>query len=133
MEIRKIDNEIFKKYKFSAFSLRLFNVYGPRARADNQYSGVISIFLKQKKSKKPLTIVGDGSQTRSFIYISDVVEALMKVMKSKISSQILNVGGSETIQINMLANLLKGKTINIPSRPGDPINSSADIKKIKKN
>ena len=72
-----------KIYKFPAISLRFFNVYGPRSPAKSMYSGVISIFLKQKFKKKPLTVVADGKQSRSFIYVSDVVSAIIKAAKSK--------------------------------------------------
>ena len=120
-----------KKNKFNAFSLRLFNVYGSRSRSDSQYSGVISIFVKKKKKGKPLTIVGDGNQTRSFIHVDDVVDAFIRVMKCKINSQIFNIGGTSSININNLAKLIGGKKIFIPSRKGDPIASNAKIKKIK--
>lgn len=121
-----------KIYNFQAISLRLFNVYGPRSPSSNAYSGVISIFLKQKIKNQPLTIVGDGNQTRSFIYVSDVVNIMIKCAKSKITNEIFNVGGKETVKINNIVKLIKSKKIYIPKRKGDPRYSSANIKKIKK-
>ena len=121
-----------KRYNLSAISLRFFNVYGPRSNNSGSYSAVINIFIKQKLSKKPFTIVGDGSQTRSFVYISDVVKAMIKAAKSKISGEIFNVGGKKSVQINKIAELLGGKKIYIPKRKGELKKSSANIIKIKK-
>ena len=109
----KSEKEIMKYakiYKFPAISLRLFNVYGPRFSSTGPYSSVISIFLKQKNNNKPLTIVGDGLQTRSFIYISDVINSMMKAVRSKISNEIFNVG-YENLKVIEIAELVR-KTIN---------------------
>jgi len=116
---------------FQAISLRLFNVYGPRSPALNAYSGVISIFLKQRIKNLPLSIVGDGNQTRSFIHVSDVVNIMIKCAKSKITGEVFNVGGKETVTINNIVKLIKSKKIYMPKRKGDPRYSSANIKKIK--
>jgi len=120
------------KYKLPAISLRLFNVYGTRSKVSGVYSAVISIFLKQKIEKKPLTIVGDGMQTRSFVYISDVISAIIKASKSKMNKGIFNVGSEKSIKIIKIAQLFNGKKIYLPKRSGDPKHSFADIKKIKK-
>jgi len=131
----KSEKEIMKYariYKFPAISLRLFNVYGPRSPSKGPYSAVISIFLKQRKNKKPLTVVGDGTQTRSFVYVSDVINSMIKAANSKVSNEIFNVGSKKSIKIIKVAKIL-GKKINyIPKRPGDPKHSSADITKISK-
>ena len=121
-----------KTSKLPAISLRLFNVYGPRSNAFNQYSSVISIFLKQRLSNKSLTVVGDGLQTRSFIYVSDVVNAMIAVAKSKVSNEIFNVGSHKSTKIKKIAQLLSKKKIHIPKRPDDPKYSSSDIRKIKR-
>ena len=121
-----------KLYKFPAISLRLFNVYGLRSRTVGAYSAVISLFLKKKLNNEPLTVVGDGLQSRSFVYVSDVVNAIIKSAKSKISNEIFNVGSQKSVQISKIAQLLNGKKIYIPNRLGDPRHSSANIKKIKR-
>ena len=72
-----------KVYKLNASSLRFFNVYGPRARTSGTYGAVFGVFLAQKIAKKPFTIVGDGKQTRDFTFVSDIVEAILKVSKKK--------------------------------------------------
>jgi len=121
-----------KTQKFPAISLRFFNVYGPRSRVTSPYSAVINIFAKQKLANKALTVTGDGLQTRSFIYVSDVVEAMIKAAKSKIFNEIFNVGSQKSIKINEIAKIFKGKKTYIPKRIGDPKHSSANIKKIMK-
>ncbi len=88
--------------------------------------------MKQKLSRKPLTIVGDGSQTRNFIYVTDVVNAIIKAADSKISGEIFNVGGKKSIEINRIAELMKAKKIHIPKRTGELKHSSANINKIQK-
>ena len=72
-----------KIYKLNATSLRLFNVYGLRSRTSGNYGAVFGVFLAQKISGKPFTIVGNGKQTRDFTYVSDVVEAMTKISKKK--------------------------------------------------
>ena len=121
-----------KIYKLSSISLRFFNVYGSRSKNSGSYSSVINVFIKQKLSKKAFTIVGDGKQTRSFIYVTDVVNAIIKAAKSKISGEIFNVGGDKSVQIKKLAKLLGGKKIYIAKRLGELKYSSANIKKIQK-
>lgn len=120
-------------YKIKYISLRLFNVYGTRSRTHGAYGAALGVFLKQKISKKPLTIVGNGNQKRDFIYVSDVCEAFYKSIKSKKNNLILNVGSGVPKTVNYLANLIGGKKIFIPKRPGEPDVTHADIKKIKEN
>ena len=122
-----------KVYKINYISLRLFNVYGTRSRTHGAYGAALGVFLKQKISKKPLTIVGNGNQKRDFIYVSDVCEAFYKSIKSKKNNLILNVGSGVPKTVNYLANLIGGKKIFIPKRPGEPDVTHADIKKIKEN
>ena len=80
-----IGEEIVMSYALSFgmpnISLRFFNVYGPRLNTSGQYSAVIGNFLKQTKNKKPLTVVGDGKQTRDFIHVDDLSEAFIKIIK----------------------------------------------------
>ena len=121
-----------KVYKLNASSLRFFNVYGPRARTSGTYGAVFGVFLAQKIAKKPFTIVGDGKQTRDFTFVSDIVEAILKVSKKKnLIGEIFNVGSGKTVSVNRIAFLLKGEKIRIPKRPGEPDVTFACIKKIK--
>ena len=119
-------------YGLKFISLRLFNVFGLRSRTTGAYGAVMGVFLKQKLSKKPFTIVGDGKQTRDFINVNDVVEAFIKSAFSKLSNKIYNVGTGKPKSINHLAKILKGKKIHIPERPGEPRFLKARIKKIKR-
>jgi len=121
-----------KIYNLNATSLRFFNVYGPRARTSGTYGAVFGVFLAQKLANKPYTVVGDGTQTRDFTYVTDVVDALIKVYNKKnISGEILNVGSGKSVSVNKIITLLKGPRIKIPKRPGEPEITFADIKKIK--
>ena len=122
-----------KVYNLNSTSLRLFNVYGPRARTSGTYGAVFGVFLAQKLSNKPFTVVGNGKQTRDFTYISDVVDAIVKVFRKKnLSGEIFNVGSGQTASVNKIVKLLGGKKIFIPKRPGEPNKTFADISKIKK-
>ncbi len=118
-------------YNLNATSLRLFNVYGPRARTSGNYGAVFGVFLAQKIARKPFTIVGDGKQTRDFTFVSDVIYAMVKVSKKKnLRGNIFNVGSGKTISVNRIAKLLGGDKKRIPKRPSEPDITFADISKI---
>ncbi len=121
-----------KVYKINVTSLRLFNVYGPKSRTSGTYGAVFGVFLAQKLHMKPLTIVGDGKQTRDFTYVSDVVRAFYLASKKNSKFRIFNVGSGNTISINKIAELIGGKKIYIKKRPGEPDCTFADITLIKK-
>ena len=117
-------------YNLPVISLRLFNVYGPRARTTGTYGAVFGVFLAQKLSGKPFTVVGDGTQTRDFTYVTDVVDAFYSAAKSSICEEIMNVGSSQTYSINRLVELLAGEVVYVPKRPGEPDCTFADVQKI---
>lgn len=119
-----------KVYGIKTISLRLFNVYGPRARTNGTYGAVFGVFLAQKLAGKPFTIVGDGQQKRDFTYVSDVVRAFVMAAKSHLDQQIMNVGTSAPVSVNRIAELLGGPTVNIPKRPGEPECTHADTSRI---
>jgi len=119
-------------YKIPVVSMRFFNVYGPRHRTSGTYGAVFGVFLAQLLNNKPLTIVGDGEQTRDFTFVTDVVDACYTAAKSSISNEIFNVGSDNTYSINYLVELLGGEKVYIPKRPGEPDCTFADITKIKK-
>lgn len=121
-----------KVYKINYISLRLFNVYGTRSRTHGAYGAALGIFLKQKISDVPFTIVGNGEQKRDFIYVKDVCEAFYKASNSKHKNLILNVGYGKPKSVNYLVNLIGGKKIFIPKRPGEPDITHAKIDLINK-
>jgi UDP-glucose 4-epimerase len=117
-------------YGMSCLSLRLFNVYGPRARTTGAYGAVFGIFLAQKLAGKPYTIVGDGTQTRDFIYVSDVVSALLRAAESPYRG-IMNVGTGNPQSILRMVELLGGEKVFVPERPGEPRCTQANISLIR--
>jgi UDP-glucose 4-epimerase len=119
-----------KVYKLPCVSLRLFNVYGPRSRTSGAYGAVFGVFLAQKLSGKPFTVVWDGTQTRDFTFVTDVADAFVRAAGSNIEGEVLNVGSGHTDSINHLVGLLGGEVVHIPKRPGEPDSTFADISKI---
>jgi len=118
-------------YNMPVVSMRFFNVYGIRHRTSGTYGAVFGVFLAQILNNKPLTIVGDGKQTRDFTYVTDVVDACYIASQSDITQEIFNVGSDNTYSINYLVELLGGEKQYIPKRPGEPDCTYADISKIK--
>ncbi|MCK4529362.1 GDP-mannose 4,6-dehydratase, partial [candidate division WOR-3 bacterium] len=111
---------------------RLFNVYGPRSRTSGAYGAVFGVFLAQKLAGKPLTVVGDGNQTRDFTYVTDIARAMLVTAESDKTGEVYNVGSGQTVSVNRIVELLGGKKVFIPKRPGEPDCTFADIKKIQK-
>ena len=121
-----------KVYGLGVVSLRLFNVFGLRSRTSGAYGAVFGIFLAQKLNNKPFTVVGDGTQTRDFIFVTDVANALVMAAKSDIVNEVINVGSGIPNSVNYLVELLDGSVVHIPKRPGEPDCSSANISRIRK-
>jgi UDP-glucose 4-epimerase len=119
-------------YQLPAIALRLFNVYGPRSRTSGTYGAVFGVFLAQKLANKPFTVVGDGTQTRDFTFVTDVANAFVTAAKSSQRGEIYNVGSGQTVAVNRLVELLVGDVIHIPKRPGEPDCTFADISKIRR-
>lgn len=119
-------------YKLKAISLRMFNVYGPRSRTTGAYGAVFGVFLKQKLSQKPFTVVGDGRQTRDFTFVTDVARAFLKAAESGLGGEIMNIGSGGTYSINRLVELLGGEIVYVPKRPGEPDCTFADTAKIQR-
>ncbi len=120
-------------YDFPALSLRFFNVYGPRSRTSGTYGAVFGVFLAQKLAGKPFTVVGDGTQTRDFTFVTDVARALFHAASSDIRGEIYNVGSGATVSVNRLVELLGGDKVFTPKRPGEPGSTFADITRIKRD
>jgi UDP-glucose 4-epimerase len=119
-------------YGLDVTSLRLFNVFGPRSRTSGTYGAVFGVFLAQKLAGKPLTVVGDGTQTRDFTYVADVAAAFAAAMTSEVTGEIMNVGSGGTYAVNRLVELLGGEVVHIPKRPGEPDCTFADVGKIER-
>jgi UDP-glucose 4-epimerase len=119
-------------YDLPVNSLRLFNVYGPRARTSGTYGAVFGVFLAQKLAGKPFTRVGDGSQTRDFTYVSDVAKAFYMAGITDKVGLVMNVGSGGTYSVNRVIELLGGPVVTLPKRPGEPDCTFADISKIRK-
>lgn len=122
-----------KIYNLDSSSFRFFNVYGPRSRTTGAYGAVFGVFLSQKINNRPLTIVGNGKQTRDFIHVNDLVNALIIAIRRSKSGEIYNLGSGKETSVNQIAKLIGGEKIYIPKRPGEPLRSLADISKAKKD
>jgi len=120
-----------KVYKMHCMSLRFFNAYGPKSITTGAYGAVFGVFLAQKLASKPLTIVGSGNQTRDFIHVFDLVDAIILSAKKGIAGEVYNIASGKEVSVNTVANLIGGKRIKIPKRPGEPDRSLANISKIK--
>lgn len=119
-------------YGLPTVSLRFFNVYGPRSRTSGAYGAVFGVFLAQKINGEPFTVVGDGTQSRDFTYVSDVVEAIVTAAKSDIANEILNIASGEPQSVNRLVELLGGDVVHVPKRPGEPDCTWGDISKARR-
>jgi len=119
-------------YRLPVNSVRIFNAYGTRSRTTGVYGAVFGVFLKQKIAGKPFTVVGDGTQTRDFLYATDVVRAFHMVADSAHVNEVYNLGAGKPQSVNRLVELLGGgKVIYLPKRPGEPDCTFADIAKLK--
>jgi len=119
-------------YKLPTVSLRLFNVFGTRSRTSGAYGAVFGVFLAQKLNGHPFTVVGDGTQTRDFTYVTDVAEAFLCAAESTISGEAMNVGSGNHYSVNRLVELLGGDIKYIPKRPGEPDCTFGDVSKIQR-
>ena len=120
-------------YRLPAVSLRFFNVYGPRSRTSGAYGAVFGVFLAQKLAGQPFTVVGDGTQTRDFTFVTDVVEALVMAADSDLTGEVFNVGTGQAQSVNRLVELLGGgDVVWLPKRPGEPDCTRADTTRIQR-
>jgi UDP-glucose 4-epimerase len=120
-------------------ALRFFNVYGPRQDPSSPYSGVISIFASRAGDGRDLTIFGDGEQTRDFVYVGDVVRAVVGAALSDGADRaVMNVGTGSEISVNDLAKTLvsltgdKSTITHAPGRAGEILRSVARVERIEK-
>ncbi len=139
--VTKVTKELYsgvfsQLYKFPVACLRYFNVYGPKQDPKSEYAAVIPKFITSALKDEPLTIEGDGLQTRDFTYIEDVVQANIKAMKGHTAGNF-NIAYGENISIKGLAEKIvtlissSSEIVHKAPRPGDIRDSLADITKAK--
>ena len=120
-----------------AVALRFFNVYGPRQDPRGPYAAAVPKFLEAARAGTPLTIFGDGHQTRDFVYVDDVTAALEHAALSSSMSGVYNVASGHSVSVLRLAELvlaltgLRSEIRHAPARPGDILHSSASIEKLR--
>jgi UDP-glucose 4-epimerase len=122
-------------------SLRMFSVYGPGQALDNPYQGVLGIFLGNLLRGEPITIFGDGEQTRDFVYIGDIVDGWARALDApETAGQAVNLGSGRSLSINQLAeaaiNAVGGtrgsaRIVRAPARPGEQRSVRADVSRAK--
>ncbi|MDP9145565.1 MAG: NAD-dependent epimerase/dehydratase family protein [Actinomycetota bacterium] len=120
-------------YRLPVISIRMFNVYGPRVRTTGAYGAVFGVFLAQKLHGKPYTVVGDGSQRRDFVFVTDVARAYLMAAESAETNQIFNLGSGNPQTINRLIELMGGDGVHVPKRPGEPDCTWADVGRIQRD
>jgi nucleoside-diphosphate-sugar epimerase len=114
-------------FAMETFTLRYFNVYGPRMASEGAYVTVISAFMAARRRGEPMQIHGDGEQTRDFTHVSDVVAANILAMDAPTpDGRAINVGAGRNVSINRIADLIGGRRIRIEGRKGDMRNTLAD-------
>lgn len=126
-----------KRHGVSTLALRFFNVYGPRQPLDSDYSAVIPVFVHDGLKERPFTIYGDGHQTRDFVFVRDVADAVYRAATSS-TTGVLNVGTGHAVEVLDIANMISA-LVGIDClytcediRSGDIRSSTADIREIKR-
>jgi len=127
-----------RQYDVDVRIARIFNTYGPRMRADGVYGRVIPRFIKQALNNEPITVFGDGKQTRSFCYVTDQIEGLLRLAWfDECKGEVVNIGNPNEIKILELAEIIKkitnsnSETKFYPPMPDDPRRRCPDITKAK--
>ncbi len=118
-------------YGLPVVSIRIFNAYGPRSGTSGVYGAVFGVFLAQKLAGKPFTVVGDGTQSRDFVFVTDVARAFLLAGESDRTGENYNLGSGNPQSVNRLVELLSGEVVHVPKRPGEPDCTWADITKVR--
>jgi nucleoside-diphosphate-sugar epimerase len=114
-------------YAMETLTLRYFNVFGPRMTTVGAYVTVIGVFLRLRREGKSLTIHGDGTQSRDFTHVRDVVRANLLAMNSEAADgRALNIGQGNAVSINRIAEMIGGPLEYLPRRRGDMLHTLAD-------
>ena len=137
--VSKASAEDLCKMYYNLFNLetvifRYFNVYGERQPLKGQYAPLIGIFQKQKDAGEPMTIVGNGKQTRDFTYVGDVIKANLLAASSDnpdVLGEVFNVGTGKNYSVLDVADIIDGERVFIDSRPGEARDTLADLTKSK--
>ena len=130
-------NSYVRQYSLDGIVLRIFNTYGPRMRAGDLYGRVVDRFVDQALKGVPLTVYGDGKQTRAFTYVSDTVDGILKIMENGASGEVYNIGSDVETSILDLAKLVieaTGSKSTLEFQPipqDDSRRRAADISKAK--
>lgn len=119
-------------YRLAVNSIRIFNAYGTRSRTSGAYGAALGVFLRQKLAGTPFTVVGDGTQKRDFVYVTDVADAFLRAAETDRVGECYNLGAGDPRSINRLVDLLGGEVVHVPKRPGEPDCTWADIGKIER-
>ncbi len=121
-------------YNLETVSLRYFNVYGPRMNEEGAYSTVVAKFLRQKKNNEPLTITGDGTQTRDYTHVRDVCRANILAATSPDvgKGEVMNIGAGRNFSVNRIAEMIGGPVEHIEPRiePHDTLADNSLAKKL---
>ncbi|PYJ09245.1 MAG: NAD-dependent dehydratase [Verrucomicrobia bacterium] len=122
-----------KVYRLPVNSIRIFNAYGTRSKTSGAYGAVFGVFLAQKLAGKPFTLVGDGTQRRDFLFVTDVARAFFLAATTERVNEIYNLGAGNPQTVNHLIELLgENEVVRLPKRPGEPDCTWADITKIQR-
>ena len=116
---------------------RFFNIFGPRQDPSSPYSGVISIFSERATQGKPITVFGDGEQTRDFLYVGDLVQVMVQALEQEqVEEGAVNIGLNQATSLNQLLAALKQVVGSLPevsygaARSGDIRHSRADNQRL---
>ena len=121
-------------YRLPVNSIRIFNAYGTRSKTSGAYGAVFGVFLAQKIAGKPFTLVGDGTQRRDFLFVTDVARAFFLAATTDRVNEVFNLGAGNPQTVNRLIELLGGgEVVRLPKRPGEPDCTWADITKIERD
>jgi UDP-glucose 4-epimerase len=124
-------------YSVNTAALRFFNVYGPRQDPTSPYSGVISVFTDRARAGTPLTIYGDGGQTRDFVYVGDVVRGIAAALDTPERCVVANVGTGGTISVLELARSIvelcgnRSQIVHADARSGEIVHSRARVDRLR--
>ena len=121
-------------YGLETVTFRYFNVYGERQPTKGQYAPVVGLFQRQSAAGEPMTIVGDGEQTRDYTHVSDVVAANIAAMTApeEACGELFNIGTGTNYSVNDIARMVGGEVKYIPARLGEARDTLADISKTKR-
>jgi UDP-glucose 4-epimerase len=139
--VTKLDGEYYCELlssdtRMRTVALRFFNVFGPRQDPGGPYGAVVPLLIRQALQKKPITIFGDGEQTRDFIYVEDIASAIVFAAENTAMQGVFNAGYGKSVSINGLAQkILKltgsaSQVVHAPERPGDVRHSLAGTDRL---